>query len=161
MTNAGSTLNRKVTLPLLAVAGAAVKSAADMEALDSQFEQTFGSEAERASGILADLSDEFDILPNRMKPALIQMTAFAKTTGMETPEALDLASRALRVAADSSAFYDKSLEDTSESLRSFLKGNYANDAALGISATETTRNAKANEGCTGSRSSSCQRRKSN
>ena len=145
MTNAGSTLNRKVTLPLLAVAGAAVKSAADMEALDSQFEQTFGSEAERASGILADLSDEFDILPNRMKPALIQMTAFAKTTGMETPEALDLASRALRVAADSSAFYDRSLEDTSESLRSFLKGNYENDAALGISATETTRNAKANE----------------
>ena len=46
--------------------------------------------------------------------------------------------------ADSAAYYDRSLEDTAESLRSFLKGNYANDAALGVSATETTRNAAAN-----------------
>lgn len=51
--------------------------------------------------------------------------------------------RALRVAADSAAYYDRSLEDTTESLQSFLKGNFENDAALGLSATETTRNAAA------------------
>lgn len=122
MQSAGSTLNRNVTLPLVAIGVAAAKSAADMEALDSQFEQTFGTEADRATKILEDFSGEFDMLPNRMKPALIQMTAFAKTAKMDTPEALDMASRALRVAADSSAFYDKSLEETTESLQSFLKG---------------------------------------
>ncbi len=50
-----------------------------------------------------------------------------------------------RAAADSAAYYDRSIEDATETLQSFLKGNYANDAALGIAATETTRNTAANE----------------
>ena len=53
--------------------------------------------------------------------------------------------KALQATADSAAYYDRSLEDTAESLQSFLKGNYENDAALGLSATETTRNAAAME----------------
>lgn len=52
---------------------------------------------------------------------------------------------ALQVTADSAAYYDRSLEDTAESLKSFLKGNFENDAALGLSCTETTRNAAANK----------------
>ena len=51
--------------------------------------------------------------------------------------------RALQAAADSAAYYDTSVEQATESLQSFLKGNYANDAALGLSATEATRNAAA------------------
>ena len=73
------------------------------------------------------------------------MASFAKTSGLDTAEALDLTSRATRAAADGAAFYDKSIESVTESLQSFLKGNFANDAALGISATETTRNAAANK----------------
>ncbi|MEE0060339.1 MAG: hypothetical protein UE295_05880, partial [Acutalibacteraceae bacterium] len=42
-------------------------------------------------------------------------------------------------------YYDRSLEDTAESLKSFLKGNYENDSALGLSCTETTRNTMANK----------------
>lgn len=53
--------------------------------------------------------------------------------------------RALRAAADSAAYYDTSVEQATETLQSFLKGNYENDAALGLSATETTRNAAAME----------------
>ncbi|HEM6234407.1 TPA: phage tail tape measure protein, partial [Streptococcus suis] len=60
-------------------------------------------------------------------------------------DALDLTTRATRAAADGAAFYDKSIEEVTENLQSFLKGNYENDAALGISATETTRNAAANK----------------
>ena len=52
---------------------------------------------------------------------------------------------ALTAAADAAAYYDISLEDATESLQSFLKGNFANDAALGVSCTETTRNAAAME----------------
>ena len=37
------------------------------------------------------------------------------------------------------------MEQATETLQSFLKGNYENDAALGLSATETTRNAAAME----------------
>ena len=64
---------------------------------------------------------------------------------MDTADALSLADRAMIAVADSAAFYDRSLEDTTESLQSFLKGNYENDAALGLSATETTRNAASNK----------------
>ncbi|MBY0720598.1 MULTISPECIES: phage tail tape measure protein, partial [Streptococcus] len=74
-----------------------------------------------------------------------QMASFAKTSGMDTAQALDLTTRATRAAADGAAFYDKSIEEVTENLQSFLKGNYENDAALGISATETTRNAAANK----------------
>lgn len=42
-------------------------------------------------------------------------------------------------------YYDTSVEQATETLQSFLKGNFANDAALGLSATETTRNAAAME----------------
>lgn len=40
--------------------------------------------------------------------------------------------------------YDGSIEDVTNSLQSFLKGNFENDAALGLSCTETTRNTAAN-----------------
>ena len=85
------------------------------------------------------------MLQNRMKGSYTQIAAFAKTTGMDTSDAMDLANRSMRAVADSAAFYDRSLEETTESLQSFLKGNYENDAALGLSSTETTRNAAANE----------------
>ena len=64
---------------------------------------------------------------------------------MESSRAMSFMEDALEVAADSAAYYDRSLEDVSQTLQSFLKGNFENDAALGLSATETTRNAKAME----------------
>lgn len=122
-----------------------VEAAATAEAMNAQFSQVFGDLEEEATASLNKIAEETNILPSRLKPAFTQMTAFAKTGGMETAEALDLASRATQAAADSAAFYDKSIEDVTESLQSYLKGNFENDAALGISSTETTRNAKANE----------------
>ena len=62
---------------------------------------------------------------------------------MDTGNALSLAERGLRAAADSAAFYDRELSEVTENLRSFLKGNYENDAALGLSSTEFTRNTMA------------------
>lgn len=81
----------------------------------------------------------------RMQGSYTKIYAFAKTAGADSEEALGLAQRALEAAADSAAYYDRSIEDATEALQSFLKGNYANDAALGIAATETTRNTAANE----------------
>lgn len=140
---------KKASLSILAVgsavAGFSIKSAADMQAMDAQFSQVFGNLEKNAQGSIDSISKETNILPNRLKPAFTSMAAFAKTTGMDTADALDLTSRATKAAADSAAFYDKSIGEVSESLQSYLKGNYENDAALGISSTETTRNAAANK----------------
>ena len=123
----------------------AIDAAGSAQAMNAQFDQVFGDMAGSATQNLNQIAEETNILPNRLKPTFTQMAAFAKTTGMDTSDALDLTTRATRAAADSAAFYDRSISDVSESLQSYLKGNYENDAALGISSTETTRNAAANK----------------
>ena len=122
---------------------ACVNAAADANAAASQFTQVFGDLEDEASANLSKIASEAGIMETRMKGSYTKIAAFAKTTGMETADALSLADRAMVAVADSAAFYDRSLEDTTESLQSFLKGNFENDAALGLSCTEVTRNAAA------------------
>lgn len=143
----------KMLLGGLAVAGAgilafgakSVQTAANMSALNAQFEQVFGNISSTATNSLNQIAEETGMLPNRLKGSFVRISAFAKTTGLDTADALALTERATRAAADSAAFYDKSIEEVSETMQSYLKGNYENDAALGISSTETTRNAMANK----------------
>ncbi|HBI2170529.1 TPA: hypothetical protein KZI03_000600 [Listeria monocytogenes] len=122
-----------------------VEVAAEVKAVNSQFEQTFGDMQQAASDAIKRVSDESGILETRLKGIGTSIYAFAKTTGMDSSDALDMMEESLQVAADSAAYYDRSLEDTTENLKSFLKGNFENDAALGLSCTETTRNAAANK----------------
>lgn len=121
-----------------------IDAASDANAASSQFSQVFGDMESKASKSLQTIADNTGIAENRMKGSYTQIAAFAKTTGLDTSSALSLADRAMVAVADSAAFYDRSLEETTESLQSFLKGNYENDAALGLSCTEITRNEAAN-----------------
>ncbi len=121
------------------------EAAAEAEALKSQFSQVFGEVESDAADKLQAIEDNTGVMVNRMKGSFTQIAAFSKTTGSTTAEALDIANRSMIAVADSAAFYDRSIEDMTNSLQSFLKGNFENDTALGISCTETTRNAAANE----------------
>lgn len=130
---------------------ACLNAAADAQAMESQFHEVFGwisasgeNLEARARASLSSIADQAGISENRMKGSFTKIAAFAKTTGMSTEESLELTERAMVAVADSAAFYDRTLEETTESLQSFLKGNFENDAALGLSCTETTRNAAAN-----------------
>lgn len=140
---------KNAALGILAVAGAftgfSIKAAGDLQATNAQFDAVFSGMEENASKSVDKIAKDTGMLPSRLKGTFTQMAAFAKTTGLETADALKLTERATMAAADSSAFYDKSIEETTETLQSYLKGNYENDAALGISSTETTRNAAANK----------------
>lgn len=122
-----------------------IQVASDFEAMESQFSQVFGNLESKASESLKSIANQTGILEERMKGNYTKIAAFAKTTGLDIEEALGIADRAMIAVADNAAFYDRSLEETTESLQSFLKGNYENDAALGLSATEFTRNAAANK----------------
>lgn len=122
-----------------------IESAAGVNAANSQLEQTFGSLQDKAESAMKAVAKESGIVETRLQGVGTSIYAFAKTSGMDSATALSMMQEALQVTADSAAYYDRSLEDTAESLKSFLKGNYANDAALGISCTETTRNAAANK----------------
>lgn len=126
-----------------------VDTAADIRASTSQFNQTFTTGGEdlrgKAKDILNDIGSQSGILATRLQDSGTQIYAFAKSSGASSSEAMELMEQALMASADSAAYYDKSLEETTNTMMSFLKGNYENDAALGVSATEFTRNEKAVE----------------
>lgn len=139
-----NTLERTGEL-VLDIGGQAIEAAADVKAANAQFSQTFGDLESTATASLRSISDETGIATTRLQGGYTALYAFTKSVGGDSATALGIAQRALTAAADSAAYYDRSVEDATETLQSFLKGNYENDAALGIAATETTRNAKANE----------------
>lgn len=141
----GGKLTAGVSVPLTALGTLAVKSAADVKAANSQFEQTFGDLQATATDAINRVAEDAGILDTRLQGIGTSIYAFAKSSGADSAEAMSLMETALQATADAAAYYDRSLDDTSESLMSFLKGNYENDAALGLSCTETTRNAAAME----------------
>jgi len=122
-----------------------IEAAAQMKASTAQMEQTFGDMEASARDALQEISDDTKIAETRMQDSFTKIYAFAKASGIGAAEALTIGSRAMVAAADNAAYFDKSIEEATEQIQSFIKGNYENDAALGISATETTRNIKANE----------------
>lgn len=124
---------------------ATVEAAATAQAVQAQFDQVFGDIKGKASESLNAVANEIGAIPNRIKPAFNQIASFAKVAGMDANQSLEFTTRATKAAADSAAFYDKSLEDTTETLKSYLKGNFSVADNLGILSTETTRNAKATE----------------
>lgn len=123
----------------------AVENAAAVRAENSQFEQTFGELAGEAADGIQKIADSSGILSTRLNMAASGIYSFARSSGGSVSESMSLMNTALQASADAAAYYDRSLDDTTESLRSFLKGNFENDAALGVSCTETTRNAAAME----------------
>lgn len=123
----------------------AINAAADVRAENAQFTQTFKELESTATASLNSISKQTGITASRMKKSYTGIYAFSKSIGADSSQALDISNRAMVAAADSAAYYDRSLEDTTETLQSFLKGNYENDTALNVACTETTRNAKANE----------------
>ena len=135
----------KLTDAITGFAAGSVTTAAELKAEASQFEQAFGQMEGTATAAIADIADETGILGTRLNSAATSIYSFARASGGTEAESMSLMEDALTAAADAAAYYDRSLDDTTEQLMSFLKGNYENDAALGLSATEATRNAAAME----------------
>lgn len=136
---------REVAAAAKEMAAGFVQAAADVRAETAQYQQTFGDLAGEADAAIQKVADSAQTLPSLLKPAATSIYAFARSSGGTTAEAMDLMAESMQVAVDAAAYFDRSLADTTETLQSFLKGNYENDAALGISATEATRNAQAFE----------------
>ena len=136
---------REVAAAAKEMAAGFVRAAADVRAETAQYQQTFGDLAGEADAAIQKVADSAQTLPSLLKPAATSIYAFARSSGGTTAEAMGLMAESMQVAVDAAAYFDRSLADTTETLQSFLKGNYENDAALGISATEATRNAQAFE----------------
>ena len=71
-----------------------IESAAQVQAENAQFEQTFSGFEATARSSLQAVADEAGITATRMQGSYTKIYAFAKTTGADSEEALGLAQRA-------------------------------------------------------------------
>ncbi|WP_304068675.1 hypothetical protein [Megamonas hypermegale] len=145
LSNLASEVLMRATDALKNFATSMIETAAEVKASNSQYEQTFGDFADEATAAINRVADATGIIDTRLKGAATKIYAFARSSGATVPEAMELMETALMAAADSAAYYDRSLDESVDTLQSFLKGNFENDAALGLASTEFTRNAKAAE----------------
>ena len=84
---------------ITAIGVKSIEAAANSAALNSQFEEVFGDISSAAADSMNKVADEAGMLPNRLKGSFVQISAFAKTTGLDTADALALTERATRAAA--------------------------------------------------------------
>lgn len=96
-----------------------IDTAASVKAEQSKFSQTFGKLESDATSAIKSVADTTGILDTRLKDTGANIYAFARSSGASTEEAMELMQTALMATADSAAYYDKSLEDSAETLQSF------------------------------------------
>ncbi|HJF17269.1 MAG TPA: hypothetical protein K8V19_06460, partial [Globicatella sulfidifaciens] len=115
----------------------AIKSAADVEVIEAQYEQAFKGVEKDANDLVDSMGKEFNMIPNRIKPGMSAFQSYFRGTGMTAKEALGTTKTAMTIASDAAAYYDKSIEETSQSLKGFLMGNFENGDAIGINTNLT------------------------
>lgn len=117
---------------------AIVGASAEVAAEEAAFSQIMGTYSDEAAAKVQKIADATGMVNSRLTPYMTSMTAKFKGLGYDVDEATDLASQGLNIAADASAFWDKSLTDSMSALNSFVNGNYEGGEAIGLFANETT-----------------------
>ncbi|MDR7870304.1 MAG: hypothetical protein RIN55_05560 [Tissierellaceae bacterium] len=122
-----------------------VEASADLKAMEAQFDQVFKDDNSQAVDKIAKQVDDLGIHTDRLTVSWNKFGGQVKGAGMEGEQALEAVDKATRLAADAAAFYDRSLENTSGSLASFMKGNFEAGDAIGVFTNAKQMDVRANE----------------
>lgn len=122
-----------------------VEAAANVQAETAQFDAAFKDLSGSATEAFARIEESTGTLGTRLQVVGTKAFSQFKGSGMEATEALSTMEEYLNLAADGAAYYDMSLEETDELLRSFIRGNTEAGDRLGLFTSETQRNEKAME----------------
>jgi len=122
-----------------------VKAAASVQAVRSQFEQAFKGIETAAESTMKALSEQYNIMPERLRQPMSSLQSYFLGVGMSADKALTTTEQAMRIAANGAAYYDRSIEDVSTSMKSFLMGNYMVGDQFGVNANLTKIATKYNE----------------
>ncbi|MGC4018947.1 MAG: hypothetical protein QM793_06790 [Muricomes sp.] len=114
-----------------------VNTSAEVSAEQSAFSQIMGDYSKQAQEKLKAVADATGMLDTRLTPYMTSMTAKFKGLGYGVDDATGLAQRGLTLAADASAFWDKSLDDSMGALNSFINGSYEGGEAIGLFANDS------------------------
>ena len=135
----------RVASSIPAFAQSVVNAAAMVNAEVAQFEATFGDLGETAETVFSGMAADTGIVADRLKTLGTKAFSQFKGAGLEADEAIVEMDRHMRLAADAAAYYDISLEDADERLRSFERGNTEAGDAIGLFTSESQRNSYALE----------------
>lgn len=114
-------------------AKSAIETTARLQAMDAQYAQVFKDDAGiQMMDRLKSISGDANIQIDRLVDSANKFGAQLKGAGVEGEQAMEMTETATRLAADSAAFFDTSMEAATGSISSFLKGNFAAGDAIGV-----------------------------
>lgn len=122
-----------------------VETTAKIQALDSQFAQTFKGDQVKAMDLISKQAKEQGINVDRLKGTWASFYGTFRGNGADANQSLDLTNKYMKLAADGAAYYDLSLEDVSGRLKSLVMGNFEAGDAIGVNINATKMDIKAKE----------------
>ncbi|PKE66707.1 hypothetical protein CW674_01230 [Macrococcoides caseolyticum] len=122
-----------------------VESTAEIEALNSQYEQVMGKMKNTTDKYLEDMAKKHNIHPNELKKSMLQYQSILKGKGMSEKEAYETSKMWLERTVDGSAMANESLEQSTERVMATIKGEYDSGDTIGIFLNQTKLNEKALE----------------
>lgn len=146
MSSIGSTLTQRVTLPIVAAAGASFKMAADLADAMGATEQIFGKAADDVKAWAQKLPSYYGIARGEAHEYANMMGALLQNIGGMSEEQAAMTSAALvQLAGDLTAMFGGTTQDAIRALTGALKGNTAMLDNYGISAMDAQQKQKALE----------------
>ena len=122
-----------------------VEAAAAVQAETAQFDAAFKDLSGSATEAFGRLEESTGTLATRLQVSGTKAFSQFTGAGLDSADALKEMERYLKIATDGAAYYDLTLEETDELLRSFIRGNTEAGDRLGLFTSETQRNTAAQE----------------
>lgn len=114
-----------------------VEVTASVQALDSQFQQTFKGDQDKAMAGITAQAQEQGIHVDRLKGQWASFYGTFRGNGATANQSLELTRKYMHLAGDGAAYYDKSLEDVTGRLKSITMGNFEAGDAIGLNLNVT------------------------
>ncbi len=135
LTNMGKSMTMKVTAPIVAGFGLAVKGAADLEGAIAKFDVVFGEFAEEMHTWVGAYRNEFPLAEREIIKHAASLQDLLVPMGVARGEAMDMTQEWMHLAGALAAFNDVPIEQALEAIRSGIAGQSRPLRDLGINAS--------------------------
>ncbi|WP_165982075.1 LysM peptidoglycan-binding domain-containing protein [Macrococcoides canis] len=122
-----------------------VESTAEIEALNSQYEQVMGDMKNTTDKYLGEMAQKYNVHPNELKKSMLQYQAILKSKGLSEQDAYETSKMWLERTVDGSAFANESMEESTGRMMAVIKGEYDSADTIMINLSQTMLNDKAQE----------------